>query len=167
VDDTRSRRSRASPVIEAAGKLNPDYQLLRYGSRASRRRTRSRLRGRAWLASAARRSVHGKTWSSPTSRPPLSIAPATPATRQPASSRRHRNNGRRALWIQGTAHLLRLPRAARAAASRLSGSRPGSVGPHRRSVTGLHCCRFHPIEGSTDNYPRPSQRVVTSLMTPV
>ncbi|TMG92640.1 MAG: hypothetical protein E6H72_06530 [Betaproteobacteria bacterium] len=96
-------------VIESARKLNPDYQLIRYGSRAFAPEDAIALcaRHRAWLAAALAAPFTGKTVVITHFAPhPLSIAPAFVG---------HRANpgfvvdlgeamGSAALWIHGHTH---------------------------------------------------------------
>jgi 3',5'-cyclic AMP phosphodiesterase CpdA len=96
-------------VIEASRKLNPDYQLIRRGSRTFAPEDAIALcaRHRAWLAARLTESFSGKTAVITHFAPhPLSIAPAYVG---------HRANpafvldltdmmGRAALWIHGHTH---------------------------------------------------------------
>jgi hypothetical protein len=96
-------------VIEAARRLNPDYQLIRYGSRAFAPEDAIALcaRHRAWLAAALAAPFPGKTVVITHFAPhPRSIAPAYVG---------HRANpgfvldledmmGSAALWIHGHTH---------------------------------------------------------------
>ncbi len=96
-------------VIESARKLNPDYQLIRYGSRAFAPEDAIALcsRHRAWLVAALAAHFSGKTVVITHFAPhPLSIAPAFVG---------HRANpgfvldleetmGGAALWIHGHTH---------------------------------------------------------------
>jgi len=96
-------------VIEAARKVNPDFQLIRYGARAFAPEDSIALctRHRAWLAAALSEPFSGKTVAITHFAPhPRSIAPAY---------RGHRANpgfvldldremDRAALWIHGHTH---------------------------------------------------------------
>src|SRR6266851_1461751 len=96
-------------VIEAARKLNPDYQLIRYGSRAFAPEDAIALcaRHRAWLAAKLAEPFAGKTVVVTHFAPhPLSIAraydghPANPGFVLDLTEMM----GRAALWIHGHTH---------------------------------------------------------------
>ena len=96
-------------VIETARKLNPDYQLIRYGSRAFAPEDAIALceRHRAWLAAKLAEPFAGKTVVITHFAPhPLSIAPAYAG--HPANPGfvldLTEMMGRAALWIHGHTH---------------------------------------------------------------
>jgi predicted phosphodiesterase len=108
-DYTLARESERAGVIEDARKLNPDYQLIRYGSRAFTPEDSIALctRHRAWLAAELARPFSGRTVAITHFAPhPRSIAPAYTNHRANPAFVVDLDEAMRgpALWIHGHTH---------------------------------------------------------------
>ena len=108
-DYSLAPESERPSVIEAARKLNPDYQLIRYGSRAFAPEDAIALctRHRAWLTAALAEPFSGKTVAITHFAPhPRSIAPSYADHRANPGFvlDLEREMGQAVLWIHGHTH---------------------------------------------------------------
>jgi predicted phosphodiesterase len=152
-DYSLAPEGKRATVIEDSRKLNPDYKLIRWGSRAFAPEDAIALcaRHRAWLASALVQPFSGKTVAITHFAPhPRSIAP---------SYANHRANpafvldfdeamGQAALWIHGHTHTYfdyRTRHACDLQSARISGRAYRiPAGPDRRALRGFP---YTPTEG--------------------